>query len=356
MANLSTKIVSIVLLMAAIIGCTKEDITPDPPSNDPVFGVSGTIDNQDFELTAGENNSFMHTNIVNLNGVDHYRGALINGDNKLQISISDGILDIPDVNTDIMSAGDIDIAPNHNGDALAVLSEDLFSNNDYIEEVTWTIDGALQNESTVYITEPGKYEICADILFSDGYTGSTCNTILIGYQKNVNPILKYIVGQNDQIIGFVESPNNDISSIKWYKNDVQVFEGITFNDTSSQMNRYALKARIEFMNGSIREREIWVNRMNTNYKIEDISTLENQSSLSWDNKATVEVDLNGVKYVSAPTEENHKITVTNSWNYGTNEEGDQVTFIEGHLYSTFINLSNGALIEGTFELRFGLAH
>lgn len=351
-----SKIALILSIALAFIGCTKDEITPNPPSNDPVFSVSGTIDGHSIDLEAGENNSYMHTGIVNLNGVDYYRGALARETDKVQISVADGILDIPEVNTDIMSAGEIMIAPNHGGDALAVLSEDLFSNKQYIEEITWTVDGVAQSDETVYITKPGKYEICADVIFTGGSTASTCNTMLIGYQKNVNPVLKYIIGQSDQVIGFIDSPNNEIETIKWYRNDVLVTEGLTYNDSLTGLISFALKARIEYANGSIREREIWVNRTNPYFKIEDLSNIENQSNLIWDNKAIIEVDINGDKYVSDPSLSSHKITIDNSWEYGTNSDGDKVTFIEGSLNSTFRNQVTGEIVEGSFNIRFGLAH
>lgn len=354
MIDYSKILILSVLLFA--LGCTKDEITPDPPSNDPVFSVKGTIDGHGVNMEAGENNSYMHTGIVELNGVEHYRGALTSGKDKVQISISDGILDIPQINTDIMSAGEITIAPNHGGDALAVLSVDLFNNKAFIDELTWNIDGDIQTSSTVYITEPGKYEVCADIVFIDGSSASTCNTMLIGYQKNVSPVLKYILGQNDQVLAFIESPNNEVNNIKWYRNDVLVGEELSYNDSLSGLMSYALKARIEYFNGSMREREIWVNRINPNFKIEDLSNIENQSNLTWDNKAIIEVEVNGNQYVSDPSSPGHKITIDNSWEYGTNEEGDNVTFIEGTLVSTFRNQSTGEVVEGSFDIRFGLAH
>lgn len=349
------KIATITLSILLAYGCTKDEITPEPPSNDPIFRSVGSIDGHEIELEAGEGNTYMYTDVVNVNGVDQYKGALLNGNTEFKITISDGMLDIPDLNTDIIGSA-IPIAQNTSNEVLATLSKNIFSNAQEIDELVWTIDGETQTSNEITIHQPGEYDICADVVFLDGTTGSACNKYLIGYQKNVNAVVKYIVGQNNQIISFVESPNNEISSIEWYRNDVLISEDFNYKDSISGLLSYSLKAKVEFMNGSYREREIWVNRLNTNKKIEDLSNIENQSSLSWDHKATVEIDHNGEKYISSPGSQPQQIIVTNSFDYGTNDDGQLVTFIEGTLNATFLKVSTQDTVNGSFDIRFGIAH
>lgn len=349
------KIVSIFLCVLLAFGCTKDEITPEPPSNDPVFSSSGSIDGHEIDLVAGEVNTYMYTDVVEVNGVDQYRGALINNNSEFKINISDGMLDIPNINTDIIGSA-IPIAPLTSSGVLATLSKSMFSNAQLIDELVWTIDGVEHSSTEISINEPGEYDICADVVFSDGTTGSTCNTYLIGYQKNVHAVVRYIVGQNNQIISFVESPNNEISSIEWFRNDVLVSEDMNYKDSVSGLLNYSLKAKIQFANGSFREREIWVNRVNTNNKIEDLSSIENQSNLTWDHKATVEVNYNGDKYISSPGVQDQQILITNTFDYGTNSQGQQVTFIEGNLNATFLNTSTQDTVNGSFDIRFGIAH
>tara|TARA_B100000508_G_scaffold11104_1_gene7843 strand:- start:15547 stop:16608 length:1062 start_codon:yes stop_codon:yes gene_type:complete len=347
-------ILLVFVISLIVFSCTKEDITPDPPSNDPVFGAQGTIDGNEISLEAGEDNAYMYTDVVTVNGVDQFRGALIEGDIEMNVNISDGMLDIPELSTDIVGTG-IQIAP-YNNNPLATLSKSLFPNEEFIDEVTWTIDGVTQPYSEINISEPGRYEICADVIFSNGSTGSTCNTYLIGYQKNTNAVVKYLVGQNDQIISFVESPNNEINEIKWYRNDVLVSDAMTYKDSTSGLNTYSLKARITFANGSFREREIWVNRNQTDYRLSDLSSIELQSNLTWDHKASIEINYFGEKYISFPGSQNQEIIVTNSFEYGTNDDGEKVTYIEGQLNSTFLKVSTQDTVNASLDIRFGIAH
>jgi hypothetical protein len=338
-----------------MMSCTKDEVTPTPPSNDPVFGAQGTIDGQTIDLNAGENNTFMSTDIIEVKGVEQYQGTLLNGETSMLLSISDGLLDIPDLNTDIVAEDGIKLAPN-NSQALATFSKSTFSNSESIEEVIWTIDGETYSSSQIWIMEPGKYEICADVVFENGTTGSTCNSLIIGYQKNANATVNYLVGQNNEIVSFVDAPNHEISSIHWFKNDVLVSEEFVYKDFSSDINSYALKAKVRFSNGVYREREIWVNRNNPEFKIQDLSIIENQSSLSWDHKATVEITINGEKYTSFPQNNDQQISVLNIFDYGTNDDGETVTFIEGSLNTTFIKESTEEVVNGSFDIRFGVAH
>ena len=149
---------------------------------------------------------------------------------------------------------------------------------------------------------------------------------------------------------------DEISSIEWYRNDVLVSESFNYKDSISGLLSYSLKAKVEFMNGSYREREIWVNRLNTSNKIEDLSNIENQSSLTWDHKATIEINHNGEKYVSSPGSQSQQIVVTNAFDYGTNDNGQQVTFIEGSVNATFLKISTQDTVNGSFDIRFGIAH
>ncbi len=353
--RISIKISILFATLSFCIACTKEEITPNPPSNDPVFSASGSIDGYDIDLVAGNANTFMYTDIANVNGVDNYRGSLVNNNSEFKINISDGMLDIPDLNTDIIGSS-IPIAPYENGTVLAVLSKNMFSNSQYIDELTWTINGEEQSYEEISIQQPGKYDICADIEFIDGSTGSTCNTYLIGYQKNVNSVVKYLVGQDNQIISIVEAPNNEIASIEWFRNDVLISQNLTYRDSISGLNSYSLKAKVHFENGSFREREIWVNRLNTNNIIEDLSNIENQSNLSWDHKASITINHNGECYVSSPGNQDQQITVTNSFDYGTNDNSQSVTFLEGVLNATFVKQSTMDTVSGSFNIRFGIAH
>lgn len=350
------KYISVVLLgFIFIFSCTKDEITPTPPGNDPIFSVKGSIDGQELSMEAGEDNTFMHTDIANVNGVDEYRGALMNSDSKLQINIFDGMLDIPDLNTDIIG-NEIFIAPSPSEYLLATLSKDLFANSATIEKLEWTINGVKKENEKVFIKEPGKYEICADIIFSNGTTGSTCNTFLIGYEQNSNPTLDYYIGENGEIISYAQSVNNNISSIQWYRNDVLVSKKTLYMDSTSGLDHYALKAKIKFKNGAFREREIWVDRNDIDYQIGDFSAIENQSNLTWDHKAVIEITLDDEKYISHPGSNEQIITIDNSVNYGTNNSGEKVTIIEGKLSATFRKVSTQEDLSGTFDIRFGIAH
>ena len=64
------------LAAVVILSSCKKDKFDVPESNDPVFVVNGTIDNEAFQLVAGDAGAYMITGTMDINNVDFFYGNL----------------------------------------------------------------------------------------------------------------------------------------------------------------------------------------------------------------------------------------------------------------------------------------
>jgi hypothetical protein len=346
--------IHILITASLLFACTKEKKIPNEVvSNDPVFSVVGSIDGKNINLIAGEVSSYMYTYVFRNNSVDFYAGNLSNGGEEFIIKLADGNLDIPE-NDASLPDSNIAIAPNADS-PLAVLNRSLFANEQEIDEILWTIDGIEQVGEEVSLLEPGKYEICADISFLDGTSGSTCNTYLIGFKRNGNGKINFTVNSGGIVAANISSSSAGNYEVSWYKNDEFITNNLTYQDNTPNTGPYILKARISFQNGAVMEREVWIDRSNTSNYIEDIGSIEEQNNLSWDHKAQIEITFDNEKYVAFDNSNSGSFEIAEVTFYNENEQGDEVYKVTGSLNTTFIRVSDQELVNGSFNVIFGIA-
>jgi uncharacterized protein YkvS len=353
------KYLSLLVAVLLLNACSKDVIEPLPEGNSPVFHVSGQIDGQPIAISAGENGAFMNTSTSFVNNVKYYEGSLENAQTGFSIDLSDGMLDIPSFNSNIEDFESFTIAPYTYGTPLATYSISDFPNEEFISNIEWSVNGQVQSNSTLEIYEPGKYNICATVTFVDGTEGYSCNEALIGYQKNVNSVLRHIVTQYQNTIAYLDSPNEGIASIDWTVNDsiVSTSNSENYKTGLLALDHYRLGANVTFQNGAKRKKEIYVNTLNANNYIGDFSILENQSTLKWDHSATVIVRINEKKYRAIQNSSNTAtITINDVTSFNNNSSGDQVSIFKGTVSCSFIDLSTEEVVEGEFDFSFGVAH
>lgn len=353
------KYLSFLLAILLMGSCTKDIIEPLPEQNSPVFNVTGQINGQPISISAGESGVFMNTSTTLRNNVKQYNGSLENAQTGFSITLSDGMLDIPSFNSNIEDFETFEIAPFTSGEPLAKYSIDNFPNGQYIYTIEWSVNGEIQSGSTLEIYEPGKFDICASITYIDGTEGNACNEVLVGYQKNVNSVLRHLITQNNNVIGYLDSPNEAISSIDWSINDSVVASSGSENykPDSLSIDEFRLGAKITFQNGVERKKEIYVNTLNASNYIADFSILENQTTLTWDHSATVIIRHNEKEYRAIQNSSNTAtITVNDVVSFSNNSSGDQVSIFKGTLSCSFIDLSTEEIVDGEFEFSFGVAH
>lgn len=356
------KLIKYLLVLTWIVvvsSCNKDVIEPLPEENNPIFSVTGQIDGKTISLNAGESGSFMHTSSTIRNKVKQFNGALENAQTGFSITISDGVVDIPSFNSNIENFESFKIAPFTNGEPLAVYSLENFSNSTYISSIEWIIDGEVQVGNTIQFYEPGIFNVCANVSFTDGSQGSACSKVIIGYQKNVHSVLRHIVSQDFSSIGYLDSPNQPISTIEWTINDSLVATTTSENYKTEGLNidSYKLGAKATFQNGAIRGKEIFISTLTPYNYIGDFSILENQSTKEWDHSATVIVRHNQKEYRAIQNGSNSAtITINDVVSFNNNSSGNQVSIFKGSLSCSFIDLSTQEVVDGEFEFSFGVAH
>ncbi|MGM0479989.1 MAG: hypothetical protein ACQERC_12280 [Bacteroidota bacterium] len=347
---------TMVSLVIFLVGCTKDQITPDPPENDPVFTTKGTIGGSAIDLAAGKSGVFMHTDIIEKNNVQQFTGTLENETQHFKMNIHDGVLDVPGLSPGVLLDDQLRIAPYvPTEDPLLSIAKEDFNNSNAIEYIEWSVDGEDYPGATLNIYEPGKYEVCITAHFMNGNSGSTCNEILVGYQKNAQATVKQINVQNQKVIAYIEAPEHNLKSIQWFIEDSLVSTNEVYKDENGLL-AFHLTAKMEFTNGVKREQQVWVNRNNLDYRVEDIAQFGSQSSDNWDHKARLEFTDGEDHYISYPTNSDHVIDILKKENFGQNSDGHDVMRFSGKLNSTFLHVETQEIVEGNLEFSFGVAH
>ncbi|MEX2483180.1 MAG: hypothetical protein WED10_01385 [Brumimicrobium sp.] len=336
--------------------CKKDVVEPLPEENLPVFNVEGKLGSQQIVLKAGVDNVYMDTEKSEWNNVSQFMGVLGNKQTSFSIRILEGMLDLPTFESEITDFDAFNVAPYIGNEPLAVFSQQNFINKEYISSIEWSVDGVVQDNSILKIYEPGKYNICATIGFIDGSSGKTCNDMLIGYEKNSHGLIKHMVTQYNKTIAFIDSPNKPIKSVKWYVNDELTSTEENFK-MEVESDAFVLGAHVTYESGIYREKEIFINTSHSKYFIEDLTTIENQSSAHWDHTATVEIKLNGKDYIAIPNSSNTStLQIEDIIPFETNSNGNDVTILKGALNCKFIDISTQEILDGEFSYSFGIAH
>lgn len=358
MNNLFSTILFLVGL-AMLSSCNKDSLEPIPEENNPVFKVSGKIGDQNIQLLAGLDMTFMNTETYLKNGVNQFKGYLENKSMSFSMTLADGMVDIPSFNSDIEDFKTFKIAPYNFKEPLVNYSINDLPNKEYISSLKWIVDGENQNSNTLQIYEPGKYEVCLIVEYYNGQKGSSCNEVIIGYQKNAHSVLRHLVTENEKVIAYVDSPSEAVSSIDWTIDDSLVLtsSSLNFKTDLYQMNPFNLGAQVNFKNGASRKKQLLVNVEDVNNYINDFSVLENQSTLLWDNTMDVRVKINNKEYRAIQNNSNTaSIEINDIVSFEKNANGDNVSIIKGSVSCSFINVSNQEILDGEFEFSFGIAH
>lgn len=345
--------------MLLMYSCTKDVTEPLPEENSPIFKVKGTLGNEEINLTAGEAGSFMKTQTKYKNNVKHFEGILENAQTKFAMSISEGMLDIPSFNSEIEDFETFKVAPYNYNEPLVNYSIQDFPNSEFIYSIEWSIDGQPQESSTLKIYEPGRYNLCASVTFQDGSQGKSCNDVIIGYQKNIQNVLRHILDQYANVIAFLDSPDESVSSIDWLVNDSLIASSSSenFKTNFNDLDNVKIGAHVSFQNGTYREKELFVDVENINNFIGDFTVMENQSTKQWDHTATIVITHNQKEYRAIQNSSNTaSISIDEVTPFKNNSSGDEVLIYKGSLNCSFIDLSTQEKLDGEFEFSFGIAH
>ena len=337
-----------------VSSCKKEDIE-EPILSEPVFKAQGNLGTEAFSIAAGEENFFMNTFSELANGVELFSGSLGNGDFVIRMGIYNGNIDIP---TSIFSQGlpeEISFSQISN-QPLATLSKSMFPNNSLIQEIKWNINGVFAGLNTVQIFSPGKYNVCADVTFSDGSSSILCNELIVGYIKNATCELRHFLSPNGSLKAWLDDNNQAISNIKWSLDG----EYLTNNEIVNVLINgqfHLLTAEICFQNGVKRIKSMIIDGSLNGKFIDDFSVFENNNvSFPWDYSLSISVKKNGNEYLSQTTENESSSMQIHSIDYfGKNKDGKDVYKIAATISSLLKEISSGDIIPFNTSTIFGIS-
>lgn len=341
------------LLMSS---CNKHSIDI-PQSNDPVFTAEGTIDANQFELVAGDDNAFMFTSIESENNVPIYSGKLSNGNLSIELGIYDGLIDIPD--HDVLNSLPSElIFSRKTTSPIVFLSKESFPNADIINHVSWSVNG-LDSLNTMTIYEPGKYQVCADIVFIDGSSNILCSELILGYARHANFQIKHFLNQNGTLTAWVEDPQVAVEEIKWFLDDVLISSDaeLTHNQLSTQ--NHVLRADVSFENGVKRSKNMIVDGSLSGKFIDDLTFFESGTLalLHRDFNVRLKLVQDGITFSSDQTNNSlNTVSFSDISYYAKDANGNDVYKVKAHVVATVMDVQsvNGSR-ELEFDTTFGIA-
>ena len=340
-----------VVLGGFLITSCEKHVIDTPESNDPIFRAEGTIDADQFEMIAGDDNAYMFTSIENENNVSIFSGKLNNGNFALEIGIYDGLLDIPG-HSAVNSLPSQLIYSRRSTSPVAFLSKDAFPNVDVIDHVIWTVDGGPDSLNTMTIMEPGAYQVCAQIVFFDGSSNVLCSELILGYSRHANFQIKHFLNQNGTLSAWLEDPQIAVEKIEWFLDDTLVSEDVEFAIPQLSSVNHILRADVNFENGVKRSKKMIIDGSLSGKFIDDLTFFETGVSLPLNRDFNVRLKLeqDGVTYSSdLANNGSNTVTFSDISYYAKDANGNDVFKVKAHIVATVRDVLN---VNGTKELEF----
>ncbi len=355
MRNLNTTY-KITLLAACILlaGSCKKEIIPPPGSTSPVFMADGSFGGEPVTLHAGDDDVMMSTESATLNGVSFYKGILGNSQVRVEMGIFAGDVDLQNpILPDFGSITELRFA-NVPSNPLLKIVKDSFPNAELINQIQWEVNGEMKGLNVLEIYEPGKYQVCAHVTFSDYSEETVCNEIIVGFKTSADFELNYFLGQDLSFKSWIKTFGSTVQSVQWFKDEVPVGNtdelNISLNDQS-----YLIRAEVVFTNGVKRSKTVLIDGTLDGNNIHDFTKPGLAPLFLWDYTSKVKVTKNGVDYYSHNTPNNSNKVIVNDINYyGLNGEGDPVYILNG-VVDVDVKSASGIVLPLHLNVSFGFA-
>jgi hypothetical protein len=341
-----------------LTSCDKPTVElPEP--NDPIFVLSGELGGNALDIVAGDNGAYMHTASEQVNGVTLFTGDLTDGDFSMELGIYDGFIDMPNHIPEDEIANITPKFAKYSSEPLVTLRKSMLGNTQGIESVTWYVNGVLEGNGEVPLTEPGKYDVCAFIKFANDETGQLCNEVIVGYKRGANFAIDYNLDQ-----GILEANINEVGAqvtdVKWYLND-SLISGNQVLDYTLLQTDYELvnlRAEVTFDNEVVRAKSVLVDGLNGVNSVDDFTAFELTSAYDspQDFNIKIKIKSDGKTYRSEfANNENASITITGIEFFGTNDDGKDVYKISGIVNAVVMEMATEKKMPVTFSTVFGIA-
>jgi hypothetical protein len=342
-----------IILMFVLISCKKDNLPDLPLSNSPIFNVEGLINGTQFSVIAGEDGVVLDAQKKTINGVMNLEASLMNGQSGITFLLADAEVDIPmSTPLDLSSLNSLQLS----GlpiEPLLILGKQHFSNADFIQHIQWIVNGEQETVAgPLIIREPGIYNICAQVTFVNQQFTELCQEMIIGYKKHASNNLKVLVSQNNALIAYFDTPENEIDRVEWYLNDSMISsEKHNLVHYLSGESEFTIKGKIFNTNGVVREKSVYYNILQPMNYIEDLTVFENQSTLEWDHRVRISIEHAGFNYASMHS--TSEIIVHNCVPYEDPATGASYYKIHGNLTGPLLCIETEETVE--VDLNFTIA-
>ncbi|MES2589480.1 MAG: hypothetical protein V4622_10920 [Bacteroidota bacterium] len=347
---------SFLLICLLLLNSCKKELVEIPESNKPIFTASGTIGADTVSFVVGDDASIFNTLIEKWNGVDYFNGFLTNEDLKIELGLFNGDNDFLNVNfEEILSSSNFPFAELSQKPVFEI-SKENFQNHENIKEIKWKIDGIYAGTNNLCITNPGKYNICAQVNYFNQVPEEICNEIIVGFVENANFELEYLLDENKQLSTWIDiESNTEIATIKWYMNDELVSENVNLQALiNSKLN--TIKAEITFTNGAKRTRSILVDGTNSQGSIEDFTQFQQNTSSLWDYKLKLVIHQNNDEFSSLNINNDSASFKINSIAYLGNDINNKPIYIfSGNLTAKTKSKITNEILNVNLDLSWGLS-
>jgi len=350
------KTIFFLLLIVGFSSCKKETIEDPIPEQTPVFTANGSLNGNSFEIIAGEENATMQTMTRLENGVKLYTGILGNNNESIEFGIHEGNIDLASISNLNHFSGSLQFA-RIPSEPLLMLSKELLPNAMMIDQIKWYVNGVFAGIDDVEIIYPGKYNICAEVVFFDGMQSTLCNEMIAGYHLNASYKLTHYLNQTGNLKVWLDEATEPISSVEWLVDDVLYCPGEMLNIGEIGLKSYKITSRVTFTNGVVRTRSILVDGSLSGKFIEDFSIFENEiiNEVFWDYTVSIKFKKDGITYSTAEADNSNATIIVNDMNYfGLNSSGNQVFKCNASVNCFVTDPSNGSQIPLNFNTQLGV--
>ena len=292
-------------VIALLVSCKKTQVESLPPTNDPVFEVSGEFDNLPLRFVAGDFGMSVQTETEIRNGVRYFSAILTNGEIGLKLGFFDDFLTNQYRSLDLYSGDTLILASKFN-EPLAVLSKEGFSNADRISSIEWSIDGTVVGENTATIYEPGVYEVCGSFMYNDGVHRYMCNTMYLGFDSSSDEVIRSFAAENAPAKVWLEEQVKDIDFVEWRLNGDLISNESSCSVDLLNAPHGKVEASIHHLDGSVRTKGVMLDGAVQGNYVEDFDIfLQDPNLRQWNKKVGVEV-INGNQQFSSFLDDNYK--------------------------------------------------
>jgi len=337
-----------ILLSVSLLHSCNKQLPEIPNSETPVFYVKGTLDGQTIEIDAGVNQYLMESSSWMWNGVDVFRGELMNGDNSFLIDLFNGNILTNSTHEELLQMNHFSCAflPTSFGN----MSSAQLTNSNGIIESNWEVNG--EQADLITFQSPGLYDLKFNVYSPTEL--SISNRVIVGY--NTQSIFRLSASYDNQLVYANINENSvGIESVQWiYGNQSYTTSDLSVVFTQESGSK-PLVAKVKFINGIERTRTILFGQNGYPYVEDYVYLIESTNQFFFDYKTELKMKIGGEIYTSIQTPQvtQTPIQIIEKVAYQDPITKQQALRLKLVITVKMKKMSNGEIVDGTFEASVG---